>query len=75
MAADTVTYPEELVLAAMASERILEQQRNTERLIDELDAAIHAGLRREFPGVDFSEADDGLIAEARRRLAVENEEQ
>jgi len=73
MSNTTLTYPEDLVRAAMASERMLELQRNAERLMADLDASIFAHLRREFPDADPFDSDEGLMAEARRRLVAETE--
>jgi hypothetical protein len=71
MMAATFTYPEDLVRAAMASERMLELQQNATQLVDDLDAVIHEYIRREFSDAEVLEINEGLVAEARRRLAAE----
>ncbi len=71
MPSPTFTYSDDLVRAAMASERMLELQRNAEKLVDELDYLISVALTREYPAGDPFEINEALVAEAQRRFAAE----
>jgi hypothetical protein len=67
----SITGSDDLMRAVMASERMLANVRNAERLVDDLDALVYVAIVREFPGADPFEVDERLIAEAKRRLAEE----
>jgi hypothetical protein len=70
MAAETFVFPEHLVRLTMISERVVELEHIVGHLVDELDRYCTEGIVEMTRG-EFSDAfNEGLIAEARRRIAA-----
>jgi len=71
MPSPTINGSDDLMRAVLASERLLALQRNAERLVDDLDALVWVAIIREFPDAEPLVVSEGLVAEAKRRLAKE----
>jgi hypothetical protein len=74
MPSPTFVYPEQLVRLTMISERACELERIVGDLVTDLDRWCSRGIK-EMTGGEFSDVfNEGLIAEARRRIEADDAE-